>query len=107
MGRLIHPRLVADFYDEGGQPIYSTRPIAEGEFVALDIAVLHTDKSTPSVAKVTIYNLSSTSISAISQSKKCQLWGGYDGELISMGIFDVVETQTIYNRASSDPGWQT
>ncbi|WP_419630388.1 hypothetical protein [Thiolapillus sp.] len=107
MGRLIHPQTVADFYDDGGQPTYSTRPVVEGEFVALEIAVLHTDKSTPSVAKVTIHNLSSTSISAISQSKKCQLWGGYDGELITMGIFDVVETQTIYNRASSDPGWQT
>ncbi|WP_419607651.1 hypothetical protein [Thiolapillus sp.] len=107
MGRLIHPQLVADFYDDGGQPTYSTRPVAPSEFVAMDIAVLHTDKSTPSVAKTTIHNLSSTSISAISQSKKCQLWGGYDGELITMGIFDVVETQTIYNRTSSDPGWQT
>ena len=107
MGRLIHPQLVADFYDEGGQPTYSTRPVAPSEFVALEIAILHTDKSTPSVAKTTIHNLSSTSVSAISRSKKCQLWGGYDGELISMGIFDVVETQTIYNRASSDPGWQT
>ena len=107
MGRLIHPQLVADFYDDGGQPTYSTRPVAPSEFVAMDIAVLHTDKSTPSVAKATIHNLSATSISAISQSKKCQLWGGYDGEIITMGIFDVVETQTIYNRTSSDPGWQT
>ena len=107
MGRLIHPQLAADFHDDGGKAVYSTRPVLPSELIAIDVAILHTDKSTPSIAKITMYNLATSSITAISQAKKCQVSGGYDGSLDTMGVFDIVEVQTLYNRTASDPGWQT